>query len=130
MKILILKYYYNCYLIIMISPNDSFEDINTIDLKTKYEEEINNVYDNLCKLNKIEYDYEIHLDKIYNDILISFSESNDCNILFNFNNISSKAHFYKIMYNTPYYKQLQISLKNYNKRYKELLIKIKSCRNK
>lgn len=109
----------------MISPNESFEDINTIELKTKYEEEINKVYDNLCILNKIEYDYELHLDKIYNDILISFSESNDCNILFDFKNISSKSHFYKIMYNTPYYKQLQISLKNYNKRYKELLIKIK-----
>jgi len=109
----------------MISPEDSFDDLNTLELKKKYEEEINKVYENLCKLNKIEYDYDIHLDKIYNDILVNFSDSSDCNILFNFKNISSKSHFYKIMYNTPYYKQLQISIKNFNKRYKELLNKIK-----
>ena len=100
----------------MISNDEYTEDINQTDYNSKYLVEFDKINNSLTKINELIDDYDTNIKNIWDDIFIGFSISDDCNILFNFTNIKSQSEFYNIMYNTPYYKQLQISLKNFIKR--------------
>ena len=111
----------------MISNEDCIEDVNQTDCHNKYLIELDIVNNSLITLNELIDEYDNNMKIIWDDILVGFSISDDCNILFNFKKIKSKLEFYNIMYTTPYYKQLQISLNNFSKRYNVLQNKLTRC---
>ena len=83
-------------------------------------EEFDDIFECVEVIKKDLERYDRYIEYLWNKVVVDYSRSMDCNLDLDIDDINAKRMFRSLMKNTSYYKQLNISLRNFERRVKLL----------